>query len=77
MGLGSPADTSWEMEQAGFGEAWLTGARQQPVGFEAQLGVPFWSPGGITFGMGLGSPGDTSWEMEKAAFGEARLTSAR
>ena len=71
MGLGSPGDTSWEMEKAGFSEARLTGARQQPLGFQAQLGVPLWIPWGITFGMGLGSPGDIRWGMEKAGFGEA------
>ena len=44
MGFGSLRDTTWGMEKAGFGEARLTGTRQQPLRFEAQLGVPFWIP---------------------------------
>ena len=74
-GFGSLGDTTWEMEKAGFGEARLTGARQQPVGFEAQLGVPFWmawgirdgfgNPLGITFGIGFGSLGDTTGKWKK------------
>ena len=55
IGFGSLGDTTWEMEKAGFGEAQLTSAGQQPLWFEAQLGVPFWIPWGITFGMDLGS----------------------
>ena len=44
-GFGNPLGTSWGIEKAGFGEARLSGTRQQPLWFGAHLGSPFLDPG--------------------------------
>ena len=77
MGLGSPGGSSWGMEKAGFGEAWVLAASQQPLWFERYLGALIWRSGGIALEMGLGTPGGTCWEMEKAGFSESRVCDVR